>query len=197
MLCVLLLTQAAQPILAQPLEPFDAIDVEPPLIEHEVLLEAPAAFRQVFSAEVEDDRELVSVTLHWRFEGDERYTLTPMRPVPGSAIWSASVPTSDLESRAIEYYLQARDAGGNRTVRGFAFSPLTRRICATSQAAPPPGDPAPTVQRSTMVYYVLGALVVGLVAGLASSGGGSDGEPSECGSDGCEVVITFQPPVVQ
>jgi len=200
LLLLLLLVQAWQPVRAQslPVAPFDGIDVEPPFIEHEVVPEADAGFSQLFRALVSDDQELGSVTLHWRFAGEEGYTDTPMLPSPDGATWSARVPTSDLESRAIEYYLQARDAGGNRTVRGFAFSPLTRRIRSSAPLAEPIGNLSPTVQRSTFVYYVLGALVVGLVAGLASSGGGGGGGggPSECGSDGCEVVVTFQSPVV-
>jgi len=200
-LSALVLGQAGQAVLAQPLEPvaFDELDVDPPLIRHEVVPEAPAAFRQLFNAEVTDDRALASVTLFWRFEGEDRYQPVEMTAVPDSPAWSARVPTSDLESRAIEYYLQARDTGGNRTVRGFAFSPLVRTIRSDRPLATPVESAPATVARSRVIYYVLGALTIGLVAGFVSSGGDGDdgGEPSECGDDGCEVVITFQSPVVQ
>lgn len=190
---VQLTTQALSPAAAQPLGGFD---VEPPLIEHVTVPLAPAALRQDFVAEVTDDNLLSSVTLHWRFEGETRYATATMNRAGDSDTWSAQVPTSPEESRAIEYYLEARDAGGNRTVRGFVFSPLVRRIAGQDAA---PSAPPPSVERSRVIYYVLGALAIGVIAGFASAGGGRSEEdgPGECGSDGCEVVITFQSPVVQ
>ena len=203
------------PGLAQERTP---IDLEPPLIEHEVLAEADAAERQSFVAQVVDDRELASVRLFWRLAGDEVFEPVPMARVSSSSTWIAQVPTEPGDDRRIEYWIEARDAGGNRTVRGFAFSPLVRRIVPAGRA-PAAGPGRPREARSgepartgspesgsdgrRTLWAVLGTLGVVLLVGLASSGGdggggGGGGEPEppgDCGDDGCEVTITFGPPV--
>lgn len=177
------------------------LDLEPPLIEHEQVLQADAGFRQRFIAQVVDDRELASVSLSWRFSGESRYARVAMNRLSSSSTWIGEVPTDPAESRSIEYFIEARDTGGNRTVQGFVFSPLVRRII---DPAPPPVDPAdnaaeadPITPRSRTLYYVLGALAIGMIAGVAStrSSGGVDNR--ECGADGCDVVIRFEPPVAQ
>ena len=194
----------------------DGIDLEPPLIEHEVLAEAEPAPVQSFVAQVVDDRELASVRLFWRLAGQTRFEPMPMVRVAGSSTWTARVPTPDGEARAIEYWIEARDVGGNRTVRGFAFSPLVRRIgTAPGRAAdrggpgrpresrggaPTPGvDGAPSEGGTGRgaLWVVLGALGVALVVGLAASSGGGSGGGGECDAEGCEVTLVFDPPVAQ
>ena len=199
----------------------DDVDLEPPLIEHEVLPEADAASRQSFVAQVVDDRELASVRLYWRHAGETRFEPLPMGRVSSSSTWIAEVATEPDETRSIEYWIEARDRGGNRTVRGFAFSPLVRRVLAppgavasgdgTGSSGParpresrrgvpggaPGAEPGQAPARRTALWVVLGALGAALVVGLAASGGGGGGGGSGggCGDDGCEVTITFDPPV--
>lgn len=193
-------------------QPF-GIDVEPPLIEHEPLLETDAGFRQTFFAQIVDDRELASVTLFWRFAGETRYASLAMNQVSTSSTWIARIPTAVSDSRSIEYYIEARDSGGNRTVRGFVFSPLVRRIVnarpaidderrggavtADTSGTQSATVPAPPMVRSRAIYYVLGALAVGLVVGLVSGGGGNPGPQRRCDEAGCELFITFESPVTQ
>ena len=204
------------------------VDLEPPLIEHEALPEAGAAARQSFAAQVVDDRELAAVRLYWRYAGETGFESLAMRRVSSSSTWVADVPTSPDETRAIEYWIEARDAGGNRTVRGFAFSPLVRRIArpagglatgdAGAASGPASGPARPRESRRgvpagtgsaepgtgtsggrTALWVVLGALGLALVVGLAASGGGGGGGSSDpvggCDADGCDVTITFDPPV--
>ena len=187
------------------------LDVEPPLIEHEVLAEAASGARQSFVAQVVDDRELESVRLHWRRAGETGFEALAMTRVSRSSTWIAQVPTEPEDPRAIEYWIEARDAGGNRTVRGFAFSPLVRRVAVPRDTrAGGPGRPrdarAPTPTPSgdgepggrNVLWVVLGALGAALVLGVALSGGGGGGTPSPgtgCGPDGCDVTITFDPPL--
>lgn len=190
----------------------DELDVEPPLIEHEALPEAEAASRQSFVAQVVDERELESVRLHWRYAGESTYADVPMVRVSRSSTWLAQVTTDPVEARDMEYWIEARDAGGNRTVRGYAFSPLARRIVTprgdagsgpggARDARRPPGDGTGTGpvgiadapvgtdasdgSRRTL-WVVLGALGVALAVGLASSGGGGgSGNPPPSGGGGC------------
>ncbi len=176
----------------------DGVDYEPPLIEHEQIRESDAALRQRFVAQVVDDRELASVTLNWRFRGEISYTRTAMSRVSSSSTWSGEVPTSPTESRAIEYYIEARDVGGNRTVRGFVFNPLVRRIVnADAEIQPVAVQDERVAPRSRTLYYVLGALALGVIAGVASSRSSGGSDDGECGADGCEVVIRLEPPVTQ
>ena len=198
------------------------VDLEPPLIEHEALPEVEAAERQSFAAQVVDDRELASVRLYWRYAGETRFEAEAMRRVSSSSTWVADVPTPPDETRAIEYWIEARDAGGNRTVRGFAFSPLVRRTARPAgsvaggdgggasgparqresrRGVPTGGVAEPGTEASggrTTLWVVLGAVGLALVVGLAASGGGGGGTPDPvggCDADGCDVTITFDPPV--
>ncbi len=209
--CVFL---AHSPVRAQ----IDELDLEPPLIEHEVLAEAEAAPRQSFVAQVVDDRELASVRLYWRLSGQGAFDRLPMTRVSGSSTWLARVPTDPEEARDIEYWIEARDAGGNRTVRGFAFNPLVRRIVSAPLAArapgrprdarrdsgngTPSGTPAEPESDRRALWVVLGAVGVAVLVGLAASGGDGGGGGEEnppttggCGPEGCRVVLTFDPPV--
>ena len=176
----------------------DGVDFEPPLIEHEEIREADAAFRQRFVAQVVDDRELASVTLNWRFRGESEYTRTAMSRVSSSSTWTGQVPTSPSESRSIEYFIEARDVGGNRTVRGFVFNPLVRRIINVEPTnVPVVAEKEPAAPASKTIYYVLGALALGIIAGAASSRSSGGTDNGECGAEGCSVVIRFEPPVTQ
>jgi len=183
-----------------------SIDVEPPLIEHEVVSALEADIRQTFFATVVDDNELDSVSLYYRFQKDPTYSTVLMKRVSFSSTYIVHVPTDPDSDRDIEYYIQARDKAGNRTVRGFAFNPLLREI--NFSTAPPAAAPAPVKadttapaigKKRTVLYVVLGALAVGLIAGLANSSGGSGGSggstPSEPCPDGlCTVTVTIGQP---
>ncbi len=104
------------------------IDVEPPLIEHDVNDEAEADIRQNFVATVVDDEELDSVLFFYRYAGETSFSRYLMMQVSFSSTYIAQIPTDPDSYTPIEYYIQARDTSGNRTVRGYAFSPLVRNI---------------------------------------------------------------------
>lgn len=196
---VLLACTLAAPLAAQESGP----DTEPPLIEIETVTETRADRSQVFTAQVVDDRALEDVLLYHRREGQLPYTSTAMRPLGDSAYFSATVRTDPADLRPIEYYVQARDRGGNRSVSGFAFEPFRR----TLQAASPPlstGAGGPSGVRSGAVgraadddeaggrprwwAIALGVVTVGALAALAGgSGGGDDG-------DRARLVIDLEEP---
>jgi len=161
------------------------VDVDPPTIELEAVNEGVRGETQVFSATVEDNNAISSMTLHYRFGNTTDYVSVPMSQIAGTAIYTASVDTSNATSDLIQYYMEARDSGGNRTVQGFAFDPFERvliedraAIVAESAtvvpaAVPVAAQPRVSTQRK-ILYGLLGVLVVGgLVA--ASSGGSSGG----------------------
>ena len=171
----------------------DDIDLEPPIVEHEVLERGAAGDAQEFVATVVDDRELAEVLLFHRFAGEAAFERTPMRRLAESAVHTASVPTSAAETRAIEYYIQARDAAGNRVIRGYAFSPLVRRIGDGSApgalAGDVPGEPASSGGGTRRWLYIgLGVLAVGAAAAaLGGDDGGSEAGPNT-------FTVTLDPP---
>jgi len=182
---VLLAALASAPLQAQD----DAPDTRAPVIELEVLTEVAAADSQSFNAQVADDGELASVTLHHRREGDGPFVRSTMRALGGSGYFGVSIPTDRNDTSAIEYYIQAIDESGNRTVNGFAFDPLRRAFteaslplatapnAATDAAAGGViAKEAPRAASNSRRWWTvaLGVVAVGALATLSGGGGDDD-----------------------
>jgi hypothetical protein len=187
-------------------QPVAAVDVDPPLIEHQVVSQAESDIRQTFVATVVDDGELDSVVFFYRFAGETNFTRYVMAPLSASSTYIAQIPTDPKIVTAIEYYIQARDLSGNRTVRGYTFSPLIREILPAEEpaAVSPQVVVSAEVENqnnktgiSKVLYVVGGVLLLGLIAGAASSGGGGGGSPVDgdtCGAAGCLLTLTVNRP---
>ncbi len=182
-LSLLLLLSANGLVHAQP------VDITAPVIELEELAEGVADRTQVFTAQVAEDNALDSVTLYYRREGQLPFTPAPMEALGDTGYYSVSIPTDFTDLRTIEYYVQAIDATGNRTVSGFAFDPYQRTLAASgtpiSTSQNTPAEPSqenriPLLKRR-WVQVTLGVLAVGVVASLVSD----DGDDSEV------VPLTF------
>lgn len=176
-------------------------DVDPPTIELELVEEGVRGETQVFSATVTDNDQVSSMTLHYRFGGESAYVSTPMSAIAGTSIYTASVDTNGTDAGLIQYYMEARDAGDNRTVQGFAFDPFERALVdevvpavADSTAVQTPVEPEVAAPRMStqrkIAYGVIGLLVVG---GLASSLGGSDGGGNPPSGQQTQVNIIVDP----
>jgi len=162
-------------------------DTFAPVIELEEMAESVADRTQVFTVQIAEDVLLKDATLYYRREGQLPFTPAPMDPLSDTGYFSVSIPTSTTDLRTIEYYVQARDEAGNRTVSGFAFAPYKRVLTAsvdikpiessssTKSLAEPPGVNPPLLKRR-WVQITLGVLAVGALASLASDEGGSDSE---------------------
>ncbi len=179
-----------------------SIDLDPPLIEHEIIQEVESSVRQTFVATVVDDDELDSVRLFYRFAGEPTYSTVLMNRVSFSSSYIAQINTDPATETAIEYYIQAMDRSGNRTVRGYAFNPLVRLIVLNEEITnanasveePTPVAAEPAKKPKKALYIVLGVLAVGLLAGLAGGSGGGGG--GGCDDDGCKIDIDVELPVV-
>lgn len=179
-----------------------ALDLEPPLIEHTPLDVAEAGIRQQFVATVVDDDELGSVRFYYRFQGEPIYSELTMRRISYSSTYIAEILTDPDSDRAIQYYLQAEDRAGNRTLRGYAFSPITRRIVLPSgpvaadvSAVPASATSGGIATRTKILYGVLGILAVGaLVAATQDDDGVST---RNCPDGRCTIDITLDSPVTQ
>jgi len=174
-------------------------DVEPPVIEFEIVEEGVSGETQVFSATVADNNEISIVSLHYRFGSDGSYNTVPMSAIQGTDFYTASVDTSQTDAAIIQYYLEAKDAGGNRTVQGFAFDPYERllvddsSVLADSTIAAPPAPvvvPRLSTQRK-IAYGLLGVIAVGaLIGATQSSPSGGSSDPGQV--DVSIVVDRFQ-----
>jgi len=187
-----------------------APDLEPPIIEVELVEDAPAGFTQVFTAQVTDDQSLGDVSLHVRRAGTVPFQKLLMTPIDDTGLYSVIVNTEPDDTRAFEYYVQALDLIGNRTVSGFAFDPFVRTLSEAVQPEPalatkevpnsttaeatstaqvatvasaPPRKSTSSVRR--WAYVALGVLAAGAVASQlgSSSGGGGSVDPA-FGDDG-------------
>ena len=188
---VLAITQTGfSPAMAQ-----TAPDVESPIIEIEAVLEADAGSTQVFTALVADDRSLKDVTLYHRRAGRQAFDRALMLPRGIAGYYSVELATDPDDLRPIEYYVQARDQGGNRSISGFAFDPYQRKINASNTVVEPvelttPAEPVvkatvtpidvaskPERKSSNTKWWAVGlAVVAGLV--IASSSDSSNDGPA-------------------
>lgn len=173
-----------------------SIDTQAPIIELEELSESVADLTQVFTVQIAEDGQLKDATLYYRREGQLPFTPAPMEALGDTGYFSVSIPTDATDIRTIEYYVQARDGAGNRTVNGFAFDPYKRTLSASpssfkaqtdgngSLVAVPVTSQAgvkPPLLKRRWVQITLSVLAVGALASLA----GDSGEDSEV------VPLTF------
>ena len=183
--CVL---AVGQPLSAQTSDELDSLDLEPPVIEHESLIDGKAGLPQQFDAVVTDDRGVQQVTLYYRSDSFAGYIAAQM--IESDGVYAATVPTTG-QQRRIEYYLEARDTGGNRVLQGFPAYPLVRNLL---QAAVPASSPPVQANQSTSpsrTAIAVGAGLLGLLllAGLSSSGdGGEDNDSNGGGGEPSQTV---------
>lgn len=178
------------------------MDLDPPLIEHEIDAEVESNTRQSFVATVVDDDELESVRMFYRFSGEPTYSSVLMNRVSFSSSYIAQINTDPNVATTIEYYIQARDKSGNRTVRGYAFNPLMRSITvaddglagSTNDAGLKKASATQGAKSSKTLYVVIGVLAIGLLASLAN--GGSKKSNNSCADSGCILEIDIDMPVV-
>ncbi len=165
-------------------------DTRSPVIELEAVAEAEAEQTQVFTAQVADNRIIKDVILYYRREGQQAFTPVPMSAIADSGYYTVSIETDPTDLRAIQYYVQARDEGGNRTVEGYAFDPYTRVLIENKtviSTAPAVVADTPATSGGVRWWQVaLGVVLVGAVVGAASSGGSSSS-----GEGGVPLSVTL------
>lgn len=166
-----------------------ATETDPPQIQLETVDQGARGDNQVFTATVTHSTGVESVTLHYRLAAADAYQLLEMTALASTDIYTASVETRGTEATVIQYYIEARDAAGNRSIRGFAFDPLQRElidsaaVAADSTAAP---TEAAVSGKRKILYGVLGVVVL---AGLAAAAGGSDSGTDQGGATGPDVPV--------
>lgn len=161
-----------------------SVDTTPPVIELEELADGVADSTQVFTAQIAEETELQDATLYYRRNGQEPYTAALLRALGNTGLYTVSIETDPTDLRPIEYYIQARDTSGNRTVSGFAFDPYRRNLApalaiqSRPQAIEEPEDQPETtpIANSTPFYkkrwfqVTLGVIAVGALASSLDGG---------------------------
>ncbi len=177
-----------------------ALDIDPPVIDHESLEIGVAGQLQLFSALVVDDRGIEYVDFHYRGTTNSDYQKVSMAQVAGTANFAASIET-ELGQSKIEYYIEAADTGGNRVLKGFPFFPLVRDLELPPTAKPSTTDVTSNDSNggvgSKWLYVGLGALAVGLLISASSSsdGGGDGGTPPVEPDDEVPLTINISSPL--
>ncbi|MFK8080974.1 MAG: hypothetical protein AB8B97_11870 [Granulosicoccus sp.] len=187
-------------------------DFEAPIIEHEEVVSGTLGDVEVFIATVVDNGEVDSVSLFYRYAGDEEFIEIAMQELVQSSSYSAKIDTASrtADDEAIEYYIRAEDGAGNVVLKGLSFDPLVRTLInpdASSATATIAGESTPAAEsvapkkKINWLYVGLGALLVGGIAASAGGGGGSDGDgaggidtPQPGCDPSCTITLTLNPP---
>ncbi|MEE9318942.1 MAG: hypothetical protein V3U76_00705 [Granulosicoccus sp.] len=161
---------------------------DPPEIQLEMVDEGARGDNQVFTATVTHSTGVESVTLHYRMADAGDYQSLDMSVLASTDIYTASVETRGMDATIIQYYIEARDAAGNRSIRGFAFDPLQRELVdSTAVAAQSTTAPANAGSgKRKILYGVLGLVVL---AGLAAAAGGDNDSGGNQGAAGPDVPV--------
>lgn len=176
-----------------------SLDTNAPVIELNPIAEIQADTSQSFTAQVVDNVQLKDVALYYRRSGQVPFASAMMTRLGQSAYFTVSIDTDPDDLRSIEYYIQARDESGNRTVEGFAFDPYTLVILpseaplsaantsepsqTTTAIASPPAEKKSllgglSLDKVRWWHVAGGVLLAGAVATLANSGGSSGSSTS-------------------
>lgn len=180
----------AQLLLSVPTNAWaQSVDVDPPVIDFEPVEEGIVGESQVFTATVTDDMALNSVILHYRLDDESAYQNRQMEVLGDTGIYTTTITIED-NIEAIQYYIEATDLAGNRTLQGFAFNPIERRLAKRPAAivdAPVAETATSMSTRTKVIYGVLGLVVVGALAAAAGGGRSDSSEPQ------VDVVIISEP----
>ncbi|MFK7993364.1 MAG: hypothetical protein AB8B87_04445 [Granulosicoccus sp.] len=184
-------------------------DFEAPIIEHEEIKSGNLGDVEVFAATVVDNEDLKSVSLFYRYSGENEFTEIVMQPLVQSAYYSAKVDTTPRvgeDDTAIEYYIRAEDASGNVVLKGLSFDPLVRTLRNPEPATPATDasiaqtpsieEPSPR-KKINWLYVGVGILLVGGIAAAAGGGGddgGGNGENPDPDCNPCTVTLTLATP---
>ena len=181
-----------------------------PVIEEIIVTTAPGA-EHLFSAKVIDDVAVEQVLLYYREEGQaQQYRNVPLEQSPDDDWFHVEFGVSLPIDSVVDYYIQAKDNDGNRSVLGSKFdpslsinSPVGSNDSANTNSPiqTQPGSQSgttgtePTISTSKKILYsVLGILAIGALASSSGSSGGSTSD-ADCPETGCRLTITA--PLIQ
>ena len=175
-----------------------ALDTQPPDVGFDTVDEARKGDSQVFTVTATDNKAIQSIVIFYRMGPDADYQRADMSQIGETDLYTLLIPADAIpeSTEVIQYYIEARDEAGNRTLQGFSFDPAERALVdspsstagdtlAADSTSPPAQEDTDTVLGSLsttqkVVYTTLGVIVVGaLIAAASGGGGGAGGETTQ------------------
>lgn len=167
------------------------LDTEPPDVGFDAVDEARKGDSQVFTVTATDNQGVQSVVLFYRLGPDATYQATNMTRIGATDLYTLTIPADAIPQSVdlIQYYIEAKDQAGNRTLQGFSFDPAERALVDFGSAIA--GNTSPQTQTEAepeketesvlgslsttqkVVYTALGVIVVGAL--IAAAGSDSEG----------------------
>jgi len=173
-LSLLLLTQTLHIRAVQAQSP--TTDFEIPTIVSSSLEETDQALI-LFKVEAIDNIAIAEISVYYRYSDSQSFQQIQLKHAT-DGLYSTQLKIQ--KSGELHHYVVATDTSGNKTQRGNSFFPEVTQLSSNAL------DKASTTPN--YLYYILGVLAIGAVAGLAG-GGGSSSEPETC----CTVTINTTP----
>lgn len=167
------------------------LDTEPPDVGFDAVDESRKGDSQVFTVTATDNESIQSVVIFYRLGPDATYQATDMTRIGATDLYTLTIPAESIPQSVelIQYYIEAKDQAGNRTLQGFSFDPAERVLVdfgstnavntspqTEEQAEPEPRSESVLGSLSTtqkVVYTALGVIVVGAL--IAAAGSDSEG----------------------
>ncbi len=184
------------------------LDTEPPEVGLDGVGEARKGDSQVFTVSATDDSEISDLTVFFRQGTTGEFESAQMMRIGNTDLFTYTLRAESIapSTDVIQYYFDARDAAGNRTLQGFSFDPLERTLIdggsIQAESSPPSSsqsDKSTSVLGSLsttqkVVYGAVALVVVGaLIAVASSSGGVSGGAGNNPGDEFTPVTIVSDP----
>lgn len=185
------LSIVSSPVYAQ------VLDTEPPRVGFDTVGEAFKGDSQVFTVTATDDQVIESIVFRYRLSSDTDYQRGDMTRIGDTDLYSFTIPAESISDsvEVIQYYIEAKDEAGNRTLQGFSFDPVERILLERSADVLVASDQTDTASSSFLgslsttqkvVFGVVGVVVLGALISSAGGGGGSNVET-------VPVVIEVEP----
>jgi hypothetical protein len=122
------------------------VDLNPPLVSHVTVTEAPAGSEMTIRAEVTDDLEVGNVLLYYKPVGAENFN-PPVEMLRNGDEYTAEIPAGDMTGD-LQYFIRATDTYGNEHL------------------SPQAGGSAPhvvNIYRDQSLYFVFAIQIAALV----------------------------------
>lgn len=176
------------------------LDTEPPKVGIDTVTEASRNDSQVFTITATDNQSIAFIHLHYRLSPNANYQKGTMTRVGETDLYSFTIPAASLSSAvdSVQYYIEAKDDAGNRTLQGFSFDPLERTLLdspatlASSNAQADASSTSLLGSLSTTQKVVIGVVGLVVVGALVSAAGGSS-DDGGTGVPTVPVTIISQP----
>lgn len=181
-------------------------DINAPTVKHTPPQTRDSEGGLPFSAEVNDNVAVRSVTLFYRAPNTQEFkTLTMQRQLSNSDIYAARIDKSLLSGDGIEYYIKAEDSSGNTLLHGYSFSPIilsfegnTNTVASDPESiAAFDKDAMPGVNKpmwkNKWLWIGIGAVAVAVAASSKSSDNNGATTSSTPSGPSVPVVVTTPP----